>query len=48
MFTACFGMAVGLAVLSFISKEHENLAVAVLVATLTLYGFSAAGFMVIY
>ncbi|XP_013134079.1 PREDICTED: putative inorganic phosphate cotransporter [Papilio polytes] len=42
---ACFGMAVGLAVLSFISKEHENLAVAVLVATLTLYGFSAAGFM---
>ncbi|XP_014359109.2 putative inorganic phosphate cotransporter isoform X1 [Papilio machaon] len=42
---ACFGMAVGLAGLSFIGKEHENMAIAVLVATLTLYGFSSAGFM---
>ncbi|CAK1579850.1 unnamed protein product [Parnassius mnemosyne] len=39
------GMAIGLAALSFIGQDHQNMAVIILIATLTVNGFYAAGFM---
>ncbi|XP_068633483.1 putative inorganic phosphate cotransporter [Battus philenor] len=42
---AFFGMAIGLAGLSFIGEGHQNLAVVTLIITLTVSGFSASGFL---
>lgn len=41
-----FGAGLGLVVLAFLGPDHKNLAIATLIAVLTMAGFTSAGFMV--